>query len=114
MSSSQMYPAASMEREYPMSLGVFERCITAQHLAGYLADQGFPVQNLEIVGTERRSVERVTGAPDPRTDHGRRGLVRALDRPVRRAGGGDLTPATRPSAHRRRQFVNRPVLTHQL
>jgi hypothetical protein len=27
----------------------------------YLADQGFPVQNVEIVGTELRSIERVTG-----------------------------------------------------
>jgi uncharacterized protein YqgC (DUF456 family) len=27
----------------------------------YLSDQGFPVQNVEIVGTELRSIERVTG-----------------------------------------------------
>ena len=61
MSRSQMYLVASMELKYPKSLGVFERYITAQHSVGYLADPGFPVQNLEIVGTEFRSVERVTG-----------------------------------------------------
>ncbi|OFE18365.1 hypothetical protein BA895_12075 [Humibacillus sp. DSM 29435] len=61
MSRSQMIAPASMELEYPMSLGVFERYVMAQHAVGYLADQGFPVENLEIVGTELRSVERVTG-----------------------------------------------------
>ncbi len=61
MSRSQMITPVSMELEYPMSLGVFERYVTAQHSVGYLADQGFAVQNLEIIGTELGSVERVTG-----------------------------------------------------
>ena len=30
-------------------------------MVDYLADQGFPVQNVEIVGTELRSFERDTG-----------------------------------------------------
>jgi hypothetical protein len=61
MTSSQLSTAARMELEYPMSVGVYERYLMAQQAVDYLADQGFPVQNLEIVGTELRSVERVTG-----------------------------------------------------
>ncbi len=34
---------------------------TPQQAVDYLADQSFPVQNLEIVATELGSVERVTG-----------------------------------------------------
>lgn len=58
---SQMFTAARMELEYPMSLGVYDDYLKAQHVVDYLADQAFPVQNVEIVGTELRSVERVTG-----------------------------------------------------
>jgi hypothetical protein len=61
MTRSQMVTDAGMELEYPMSLDVYEHYIKAQHAVDYLADQGFPVQNLEIVGTELRSIERVTG-----------------------------------------------------
>lgn len=56
-----MFTAARLELEYPMSLGVYDQYANAQHVVDYLSDQGFPVQNLEIVGTELRSVERVTG-----------------------------------------------------
>ncbi len=62
MTQSQMFTAARMELEYPMSLGVYEQYVKAQHAVDYLADQGFPVQNVEIVGTELRSIERVTGS----------------------------------------------------
>jgi hypothetical protein len=61
MTRSQMFTAAGMELEYPMSLGVYEQYVKAQHAVDYLADQGFPVQTVEIVGTELRSIERVTG-----------------------------------------------------
>ncbi len=61
MTRSQMFTAARMELEYPMSLGVYEQYVKAQQAVDYLADQGFPVQNVEIVGTELRSIERVTG-----------------------------------------------------
>ncbi len=61
MSKSQMFPADSMELEYPLSLGTYQPYVKAQHAVDYLSDQGFPVQNLEIVGTELRLVERVTG-----------------------------------------------------
>jgi hypothetical protein len=61
MTQSQMFTAAGMELEYPLSLGVYERYVSAQRAVDFLADEGFPVQNLEIVGTELRSIERVTG-----------------------------------------------------
>lgn len=61
MIRSQLTTAAGMELEFPLPLGVYENYASAQHAVDYLADQGFAVQNLEIVGTELRSVERVTG-----------------------------------------------------
>jgi uncharacterized protein YqgC (DUF456 family) len=61
MTRSQLSTGARIDLEFPMSLGVYERYATAQHAVDYLADHGFPVQNLEIVGTDLRSVERVTG-----------------------------------------------------
>ncbi len=74
MTRSQMFTAARMELEYPLSLGVYEQYVKAQHAVGYLADQGFPVQNVEIVGTELRSIERVTG----RLTRGKIGAAGAL------------------------------------
>ncbi len=61
MTPNQMLTTARLELEYPMSLGVHEQYVKAEQAVDYLADQGFPVQNLQIVGTELRSVERVTG-----------------------------------------------------
>ncbi len=61
MTRSQMLTAVPIQLEYPDSLGVYEHYAEAQHAVDYLADQGFSVQDLEIVGTELRSVERVTG-----------------------------------------------------
>lgn len=54
-------PNAGLSLEYPMSLGVFDDYTQAQRAVDYLADNGFPVQNVAIVGTELKSVERVTG-----------------------------------------------------
>jgi hypothetical protein len=54
-------PGARLSLEYPMSLGVYDEYGQAQHVVDYLADHEFPVQNVEIVGTELRSIERVTG-----------------------------------------------------
>jgi hypothetical protein len=50
-----------------MSLGVYDEYSRAQHVVDRLADQDFPVQNVVIVGTELKSVERVTG----RLTHGK-------------------------------------------
>lgn len=45
--------------EYPRSVGVFDTYPAAEKAVDYLADQGFPVGNLAIVGTDLRTVERV-------------------------------------------------------
>jgi hypothetical protein len=44
-----------------MSLGVYDDYPRAQKAVDYLADHEFPVQNVAIVGTELKSIERVTG-----------------------------------------------------
>lgn len=52
---------AELDLSHPVSLGVYDRYLEAQQAVDHLADEGFPVQNVEIVGTELRSRERVTG-----------------------------------------------------
>ena len=47
--------------EYPQSLGVFDKYADAQKAVDYLSDEEFPVQNVLIVGTDLKQVERVTG-----------------------------------------------------
>ena len=47
--------------EYPKSLGVFDQYADAQKAVDFLSDNEFPVENVLIVGTELRQVERVTG-----------------------------------------------------
>ena len=44
-----------------MSLGVYDGYPQAQRVVDYLSDRDFPVQNVAIVGTELKSIERVTG-----------------------------------------------------
>lgn len=61
MRRTQLFTPGRRELDYPMSLGVHERYTETQHDVDYLADRGFPVNSVEIVGTELRSVERVTG-----------------------------------------------------
>jgi hypothetical protein len=57
----------TLNLDYPRSLGVYEGYDEAQRVVDFLADNEFPVQNVVIVGTELKSVERVTG----RLTHGR-------------------------------------------
>jgi hypothetical protein len=47
--------------EYPQSLGVYDKYADAQKAVDFLSDNEFPVENVLIVGTELRQVERVTG-----------------------------------------------------
>jgi Heat induced stress protein YflT domain len=62
MSSMQSARMSNLfELEYPQSVGVYDSYPEAQKVVDFLADSKFPVQNLAIVGTELRSVERVTG-----------------------------------------------------
>ncbi|WP_392508281.1 general stress protein [Naumannella halotolerans] len=47
------------ELEFPQSVGVYDKYEQAQKAVDFLADKKFAVQNLAIVGTELRSIERV-------------------------------------------------------
>ena len=53
--------------EYPQQVGVYNTYDDAQKVVDFLADARFPVENLCIVGTELRSVERVLGRRSWRT-----------------------------------------------
>jgi hypothetical protein len=67
-------PRPGLNLAYPMSLGVYDRYSQAQGVVDYLSDHGFPVQNVAIVGTELKTVERVTG----RLTRGRVALAGAI------------------------------------
>ncbi|GAA4882331.1 general stress protein [Serinicoccus chungangensis] len=54
-------PRPTLDLDYPQSLGVFERYEQAQEAVDYLSDHEFPVDQVLIVGTELKQVERVTG-----------------------------------------------------
>lgn len=54
-------PQSRLTLEYPMSLGVFDTYDEAQKAVDYLSDKQFPVENLLIVGTDLKQLERVTG-----------------------------------------------------
>jgi len=61
MPISRNIPHPGLSLEYPLSLGVYDGYTQAQRAVDYLSDHEFPVRNVAIVGTELRSVERVTG-----------------------------------------------------
>jgi hypothetical protein len=54
-------PRPSLDLNFPMSLGVFDKYEAAQRAVDYLSDEEFPVENCMIVGTDLKQVERVTG-----------------------------------------------------
>ena len=54
-------PQSRLTLEYPMSLGVFATYDEAQKAVDYLSDKQFPVENVLIVGTDLKQLERVTG-----------------------------------------------------
>ncbi|WP_435770227.1 general stress protein [Nocardioides sp. SYSU DS0651] len=59
-------PRAAADRtplalEFPQSLAVYDDYAAAQRTVDFLADQGFPVENCMIVGTDLKRVERITG-----------------------------------------------------
>ncbi|HEU5484168.1 MAG TPA: general stress protein [Microlunatus sp.] len=61
MSFQRPQPGSLFELEFPQSVGLYNSYAEAQKAVDYLADEKFPVQNLAIVGTELKSVERVLG-----------------------------------------------------
>lgn len=52
---------AALSLQYPMSLGVHDSYEEAQKAVDYLSDHEFPVQDVLIVGTDLKQLERVTG-----------------------------------------------------
>lgn len=52
------------ELEFPQLLATYNSYVEAQAAVDYLSDNRFPVEHLAIVGTDLRSVERVTGRKD--------------------------------------------------
>jgi hypothetical protein len=61
MATPQRQPSTMFELEFPQSVGIYNSYADAQRAVDYLADEKFEVQNLAIVGTELKSVERVLG-----------------------------------------------------
>lgn len=61
MSARGAFAQGAFALEYPMSLGVYDTYPEAQKAVDYLSDHGFPVQNVLIVGTDLKQIERVTG-----------------------------------------------------
>jgi hypothetical protein len=53
--------SSMFELEFPQSVGLYNTYDEAQKAVDYLADNKFEVQNLAIVGTELKQVERVLG-----------------------------------------------------
>jgi len=54
-------PRPGLDLEFPLSLGVYDGYPQAQRVVDYLSDNEFEVQQVAIVGTELKTVERVTG-----------------------------------------------------
>ena len=52
---------SALQLSSPRSLAVYDTYEDAQRAVDYLSDHGFAVQNVLIVGTDLKQVERVTG-----------------------------------------------------
>ena len=61
MSLPQQQPSSLFELKFPHSVGIYQTYADAQKAVDYLSDNKFAVQNLAIVGTDLKSVERVLG-----------------------------------------------------
>ena len=61
MSLPQRQPSSLFELQFPQSVGIYNSYADAQKAVDYLSDEKFEVQNLAIVGTDLKSVERVLG-----------------------------------------------------
>ena len=54
-------PTTPLRLEFPQSLAVYDDYAKAQRSVDFLADADFPVDQLMIVGTDLKRIERVTG-----------------------------------------------------
>lgn len=59
--STTPVPGRSFELDYPQLVGEYKNYADAQAAVDFLSDEHFPVENLLIVGTNLKSVERITG-----------------------------------------------------
>lgn len=59
--SQRLTLGAMLTLEHPQSVAVYDTYEDAQRAVDHLADQKFDVQNLCIVGTDLKVIERVTG-----------------------------------------------------
>ncbi len=59
--TSQFPQTDTLDLAYPVAVATFPSYDGAQRAVDYLAERDFPVARVEIVGTDVRSVERVTG-----------------------------------------------------
>jgi hypothetical protein len=53
--------ANPLRLQFPQSLAVYDDYATAQKTVDYLSDNKFPVEQMMIVGTDLKRVERITG-----------------------------------------------------
>lgn len=53
--------SGGLELEYPQHVAEYKTYEEAQEAVDYLSDEKFPVENLVILGTNLRTIERVTG-----------------------------------------------------
>lgn len=58
---SQSVPRGSIALPQGVEIASYASYLEAQRAVDHLSDEGFPVQHTAIVGTDLRSVERVTG-----------------------------------------------------
>ena len=61
MSTPGLTPASPLKLQFPQSLAVYDDYAKAQKTVDFLADAEFPVEQLMIVGTDLKRIERVTG-----------------------------------------------------
>ena len=61
MNRPGLTPASPLRLEFPQSLAVYDDYAAAQKAVDHLSDQKFPVEQLMIVGTDLKRIERITG-----------------------------------------------------
>jgi hypothetical protein len=59
--SSRFDASSPLKLQFPQSLAVYDDYAAAQKSVDYLSDQKFPVEQLMIVGTDLKRIERITG-----------------------------------------------------
>src|SRR3954452_8851367 len=60
-SPGRVSPTSPLTLDFPQSLAVYDDYAAAQKTVDFLSDNEFPVQQLMIVGTDLKRIERITG-----------------------------------------------------